>query len=362
MTKISDLPRDVIGEILSRVPLTSLRAVRSTCKTWNDTSKIQVLGQKAAGARKKSQFLEFMVVDRCLCSLRFDLRGVRNDDYELAGPSITKIKVDISIVDQCNGLLLCYLKDDHTKILVWNPYLGQSRLIQTGEKYFTLYALGYDENRNHKILKICDADCQFFEVYDFSSDSWRFLDISFDHDYEPFFRTVLSLKGNTYFPGRNYLVCFDFTTERFGRCMPLPYTYHPDYALDQFWVRDEKVAVAVEYYTSRKLQIWITTKLEPNEVSWSSFLRLDVSLINGLPYNFLIYPRTFFIDEEKKVVILIDRRMLVPGQREILAHIIGEDGYLKSFNIIRNSGPNRWDLAEFVYCSYVPSLAQVQIN
>lgn len=144
--------------------------------------------------------------------------------------------------------------------------------------------------------------------------------------------------------------------------MPLPYTYHPDYALDQFWVRDEKVAVAVEYYTSRKLQIWITTKLEPNEVSWSSFLRLDVSLINGLPYNFLIYPRTFFIDEEKKVVILIDRRMLVPGQREILAHIIGEDGYLKSFNIIRNSGPNRWDLAEFVYCSYVPSLAQVQIN
>ena len=49
----------------------------STCKTWNDSSKNQVLGQKAP---RRNQFLEFVVVNQSVCLLRFDLEGIRNDD------------------------------------------------------------------------------------------------------------------------------------------------------------------------------------------------------------------------------------------------------------------------------------------
>jgi len=39
MEKMSDLPRELVEEILSRVPVKSMREVRVTCKTWNALSK-----------------------------------------------------------------------------------------------------------------------------------------------------------------------------------------------------------------------------------------------------------------------------------------------------------------------------------
>ncbi|CAN7112271.1 unnamed protein product [Brassica rapa subsp. narinosa] len=34
-TMISDLPRDMAEEVLSKLPITALRGVRFTCKNWN---------------------------------------------------------------------------------------------------------------------------------------------------------------------------------------------------------------------------------------------------------------------------------------------------------------------------------------
>lgn len=36
-------------------------------------------------------------------------------------------QVKISQVSHCEGLLLCTLKDDNTRFVIWNPYLGQTR-------------------------------------------------------------------------------------------------------------------------------------------------------------------------------------------------------------------------------------------
>ncbi|CAH8261111.1 unnamed protein product [Arabidopsis lyrata] len=43
MTMMSDLTQDLVEEILCRVPITSLGAVRSTCKGWNALSKERIL-------------------------------------------------------------------------------------------------------------------------------------------------------------------------------------------------------------------------------------------------------------------------------------------------------------------------------
>ncbi|KAL0716925.1 hypothetical protein Bca4012_066247 [Brassica carinata] len=80
-------------------------------------------------------------------------------------------KIKISQVFHGNGLLLCVLKDDATKFIVWNPYWGQTRLIEC--RYFLRhkgwdklsYALGYEDKgsscRTHKFLRFidqCDDD------------------------------------------------------------------------------------------------------------------------------------------------------------------------------------------------------------
>ncbi|CAN7011113.1 hypothetical protein Bca4012_030076 [Brassica carinata] len=79
MTTISDLSWDLVGEIFSRVPLTSLSAVRSTCKTWKALSKNQILGRKSA----KKQFMAFVMIEHhySIYSLRFEIQGIRNENY-----------------------------------------------------------------------------------------------------------------------------------------------------------------------------------------------------------------------------------------------------------------------------------------
>ncbi|CAN8270920.1 unnamed protein product [Cochlearia groenlandica] len=322
MTIISDLSNDLIGEILSRVPLISLRSLRSTCKTWNALSKIQIIGNKAS----RKQFMEFMIVDNRLCSIRFDFQRIHDGDEDDDNNNATFVEPvkQVSILDQveifrlfhCDGLLLCVTKDD-LDLVVWNPYLGQTRWIQptTTRNEFNMvdiYAFGYgieNNNRNHKILMAYTnyegEKRKYIDMYDFGSNTWKNLDVSL---YSIIFSYIdsLSLKGNTYFLGQqevsimdgelvgvkkieDYLICFDFTTERFGPHMLLPIQSYPrSFDVKSLaWVRDEKLAVLYNTFeTLEMIHIWITTKIGPSEVSWSKFLTLDTTtLVWGLPVD-----------------------------------------------------------------------------
>ncbi|CAF2079078.1 BnaC01g37400D [Brassica napus] len=213
MTAMSDLTEDMTKEIFFRVPLTSLSAVRSTCKNWNSISKSQ-------------QFLRFMVKDFRVCSLKFDLQGIRSKE-NFVHPSIKQVSVfdpvAISQIFQCEGLLLCVTKDK-SRLLVWNPYLGKMRWIQPRNSFHMLYkyAIGYDKN-----------------------------------------------------------------------------------------------------------QIWVTkNKIDPCEVSWSKFLRTTFRCMDGNQAG------SFFIDEEKKIVVVVDLESYKGGiVRNQKTNVIGQDGYFKSVNM-----------------------------
>ncbi|KAG7565042.1 Galactose oxidase/kelch beta-propeller [Arabidopsis suecica] len=329
------------------------------------------------------------LVDSRICSLRLDLQGIRKkDDEDFIDPSMKPIsipnnhQVEISQVYHCDGLLLCIAKDN-SRLFVWNPYLGQTKWIQPRNKFhkYDRFALGYDDNRNHKILRfLYDEENNEsgrriqIDVYDFSSDSWRVLDVNPDGDI-PFYQSGVSLKGNTYFFGQEVtqaskvtdietcLLCFDFTTERFGPRLPL--LFHPPCpsfeTVTLSWVRDEKLAVLYNHYiTSEIIEIRISTKIEPNAVSWSSFLTLDMSLVNGLRDDFSMFfeAKSFFIDEEKKVVVLFDSKV-IENCRYQMAYIVGDDGYFNSVNIGVISNSQRKP-GKLVCSSYVPSLVQLQ--
>lgn len=80
MTTMSDLAPELVGEILARVPITSLRAVRSTCKSWDSLSGNLIFDKAVA----RKQLLGFMTMDYKLCSVRFDLQGVRNGFIDIS--------------------------------------------------------------------------------------------------------------------------------------------------------------------------------------------------------------------------------------------------------------------------------------
>ncbi|KAL0733390.1 hypothetical protein Bca4012_009600 [Brassica carinata] len=233
-----------------------------------------------------------------------------------------------------------------------------------------MYVLGYDNNNNHKILSfsIVDLNIEDTEVYCFSSDTWRVLDVG------PVYcnlnnKFVVSLKGNTYFCSPDHehkysLVCFDFTTERFGPLLPLPPPFHRDYhpVLTDIISSNEKLVLLHNDYLCEKVEIWITTKIELNVVLWNKFLKLNYWYFpKGLlpdDYWRCFDCRSWFIDEEKKVVVFLD---ITPKTCFFqMAYIIGEDGYFRSVNL--GVAPyTEWLYYNIEYYIYVPTLVQVHV-
>ncbi|CAF2042539.1 unnamed protein product, partial [Brassica napus] len=217
----------------------------------------------------------------------------------------------IEEVFHSDGLLLCVR--NRSNFVVWNPYLGQTRCIPPASRdfrFYDMFCFGYDKNnRNHKILRFCydnDESLFCFELFDFKTSSWRLLDIEPDVDLDVY-RSGVSLKGNTYFvaqtnrPGViDVLLCFDFTTERFWR--PLPFHYDAVEHVVLSCVREEKLAVL--YQIENTMEIWITTKIEYDDVSWSKFLEVEMTPLNGFDYDFDTETESFFIDEDKKFAVV----------------------------------------------------------
>ncbi|ESQ42462.1 hypothetical protein EUTSA_v10015452mg [Eutrema salsugineum] len=356
MTSISDLPGDLLGEILSKVVLTSLRAVRLTCKRWNSLSKYHIFGKEAT----RNQFLGFMMIDYKVCSMRLDFQGnnlVYSSIKQVSLPD--QVQISISEIFHCGGLLLCVAKY-HSRLLVWNPYLGQTRWVfsRTGTDFHIgdNYSLGHDNNNNHlnhKILKVfngCDDTTKKhfygFEIYDLNSNSWRLLDVKTKWDLDWMIQCRVILKGNTYFlaqdPKRlidNFLLCFDFTQERFGPPLTLPFSSSGMYSSTLSCTREDQLAVLHQRLKPGRytlFEIWVTTKIETKALSWSKLFKVAIDspvalASSGFPSCF--NTGSFFFDEEKKVAVVTDLYGYVKPQHFRKAYIISNDGCFKCLNI-----------------------------
>ncbi|KAL1189224.1 F-box protein [Cardamine amara subsp. amara] len=103
------------------------------------------------------------------------------------------------------------------------------------------------------------------------------------------------------------------------------------------------------------MEIWVTTKIEPNAASWNSkvFLAANIEQLIGPHFGFT--SGNFFIDEEKKVAVVFDkdkdRDCPTPNNK---AYILGVDGSLKEVYLGECANHMRYPRL----CSYVPSSVQ----
>ncbi|ANM61014.1 F-box associated ubiquitination effector family protein [Arabidopsis thaliana] len=307
MTTMSDLSVDLVGEILSRVPLTSLSAVRCTCKSWNTLSKHQIFGKAELAATK--QFLGFTVMDYKVCSLRFDLQGIRNDgdDFVDHGKSGLKIRNKAVKKNHGNGL--------HRKT-------GRCHIVERSElNQVEVYDVFHSDG-----LLLC-----------VTKDHWRLVHV---HNTQ---------KSMILTPVHGGWLRSIPSAERFGPHLPLPVHSYDDVTLS--CVRQEQLALLYgNNETDDSLEIWITNQIDPNAVSWSIFLKVDIKPLIGFPKDF--DPGSFFIDEEKKVVVVYDLDGHLYSTKKNCAYqrlyIIGEDGYFTSVKIKCSDSPE--------FSAYAPSL------
>ncbi|KFK37930.1 hypothetical protein AALP_AA3G048600 [Arabis alpina] len=364
---MSGLPRDMEEEVLSRVPVRFLGEVRSTCKKW-----ITLTRSESFLVAKKKQRKGIEVV--MMLNHRVYLMSV-----DLLSPSIERIGnlnadgVDISRIFHCDGLILCLIsKLKHpSRLLVSNPFLGQRKWIEPTSSYQT--RLGYDkEKKEHKVLRFVNDYLRTaknrgleLEIYSLHSNSWKAI---YEITRKPYWhisapRPGVSLKGNTYWYAREsihkadppFLLCFDFTAERFGPRLPLPFHGTASDTISLSSVREEQLAVlylkggaAAPTYT---VKIWITSKIEPNGVSWSNlFLAVDLKQLIG--HRVCLFSGNFFLDEEKKVAVVLD---ITRGRN--IAYVLGNNGYFKPVDLgeYEVGKGTCWPCVR----SYVPSTVQI---
>ncbi|ESQ47467.1 hypothetical protein EUTSA_v10022006mg [Eutrema salsugineum] len=271
-------------------------------------------------------------------------------------------QVDIVQVFHCDGLLLCTTK--HNRLVVWNPCSGETKWIhaKTRFKKDSKFALGYQNNKSCRSYKILTCRNHYnpnavFEIYEFISNSWRVLDDDVPWDNIIHVGKGVSLKGNTYWVASDrkdnesvFILCFDFTTERFRR-LSLPPTQTTCTNLSL--VREEQLSVLKQSFFPLKMELWVTNNKFDNEaaaLSWSICFADDLELIE------LRYPlfMTFLLDEEKKVAMCC--RQSCWGSRNMV-YIIGEDDEYYTEIPLGRSTNKSW--MPFIF-NYVPSLVQIQ--
>ncbi|CAA7041993.1 unnamed protein product [Microthlaspi erraticum] len=328
-----------------------------------------------------------MLSDSRVYSLKFDLQRIDND-YDIVDPSIKQVsvlgQVETSQVFHCHGLLLFVTKDQ--KLVLWNPYLGQTMSTKRSKTFKSLsryekFGLGYDSiNGYHKILRVYERKNGSLrsEIYDCNSTSWRVLGVVPEWDIT-YHDISMSVNGNTYFLALENatkdskieeddvlwsLHCFDFTAERFGPLLPLPFQSH-EYSSESValsCVRDEQLALLF-LRNPEVMEFWITTKIDPSSVSWSKFLEVDTRSFPWFPS--VVMAGAFFLDEAEKKAVLVSsfRKYRSPTKTCCYqtAYIIGEDGYFKSEVIIGARLSKKCGYCfPFVFTSYVPSLVQLK--
>ncbi|XP_013624265.1 PREDICTED: putative F-box protein At3g21120 [Brassica oleracea var. oleracea] len=234
MTRIN-LPEDLLVEILSKVPAITLARFRTTSKEWNTLIRDGRLAKKYySNAPKQSLVILLNKFRVCLSSV--NLCGVHNNiapsvkitsQLRLRDPlSSSSEEDDIQDVSHCEGLLLCTTKDNRR--VVWNPCSGKTMWIQPRNSYkdSDYYTIGYDKKSFcYKILRMDTFHIEY-EVYDFTSNSWKNIHETRDLSISQMGSHV-SVNGNTYCLGLSkedpsgiILLCFDFSIKRLTVSLP----------------------------------------------------------------------------------------------------------------------------------------------
>ncbi|XP_010422655.1 PREDICTED: putative F-box protein At4g10190 [Camelina sativa] len=233
------LLEELVVEILDKASTASLARLRCVSKRWNALIKDVRL------AEKRSHATVIMLIDFVVYLMSVNLREIHNnkvmvtDQFSLKDPlSKSSEEVKIWNILHCDGLLLCTTKD--LRLIVWNPYSHETSWIQPRSSYTKLdyFALGKTSCNKYKILGMQQFGEVMpylleYEIYDFTSSSWRVVGKTTDWSIETWRGRVMYVNGNTYWLAYSkdkvdFLQSFDYSTESF-RSVSLPgdrHSYH----------------------------------------------------------------------------------------------------------------------------------------
>ncbi|XP_023634668.1 putative F-box protein At4g10190 [Capsella rubella] len=337
------LPEDLLVEILYRVPEASLARFRSTSKEWN------ALIKNNERLAKKSKII--MLID-------FRVYLATIDVYD---NNIVKLTSHLSLKDP---------RSTSAEEVIYSKYFtatancyAQQMIIDWKSNY---YALGKSSSNKYKILRIrqhgnvFEADIVEYEIYDFTSNSWRVVGETREWSIPWLKHCGISVNGNTYwlafshiqYSQKDILLSFDFSIERF-EIVSLPVDNFSYFYTALSVTREEQKLCLLAMRDAGKglsefdVHVWMATKIESTgAITWRKFLTVKHSVYD----RFLMFCNgmNFLADRENNI-------LMCPGKQansKSFLHIVGKDKHLEVDHHEAGS--------KCVVVCYVPTSAQIQ--
>ncbi|CAH8383895.1 unnamed protein product [Eruca vesicaria subsp. sativa] len=358
----TELPFDLMEEILSWVPSKSLKRFRYTCKQWktliSDSSFIKKhLSNMRCREQQFTVFNDVTLVSPVTDSTTVSSVCVGIDFDDLNEPRLNmhafepllSSSLSVKNMYHCDGLLLYVMR---AYLLVLNPLLKQGRWIKYGKMDHSLdaYGLGYvSSNRpscgdDYKMVRFrCGkSKDSSIKVYEFKTNYWKVIDNIFDGFLE-FPESTVCLKGIPYWIGYvkgktcKTIESFDFSKERFETLFLPPSANGSSNSHSLGVFGGDKLSLLHESHVTGKIQLWVMKK------HWSKLMKISTP-------EFSMCPRysSYFIEKNGKLVLSIR------GRNYIKVYIAEKDDECKNVEtlsmdlLISGSG-----------CYYVPSLLPV---
>ncbi|CAH8377953.1 unnamed protein product [Eruca vesicaria subsp. sativa] len=311
------LPRDLVGDILCRLPLKSLARFRAVCKEWNTIWEDKSFSNYYL-SRTRPQFMVATKYQTCSIEINLDeedhvLSSIVERDITLEYPCETHTSLGY-----CDGFVLfCMQKKGFA---IWNPWVRQNKFIENHVE-FDYCGIGYDNLTGYKIFGLKrfynsrGEDNYKVAIYECKSDVWKF--INDNTGLEPrrliMLDNIVSINGNLYFVAidtktrESFLQCFDFSEDKFKTiCANLPimegcYTgllavFRGDRL--SLLMHSEEVDMKVEILVSKQRVEKYGEVLE-----WISFMTVSIPNFPSLQPH-ILYPRpTYFVDSEKRLFV-----------------------------------------------------------
>ncbi|KAF8098826.1 hypothetical protein N665_0257s0039 [Sinapis alba] len=301
---LSTLPPEIIQEIFYKTPAEALVRSKPTCKEWYALITNQSFTNQHF-QRSQEHFIRIFDTVQIMDPVTRTTSVSPIPNALLQHPFKIDSLVYTQIV-QCDGFMLveCNMwkyRDGglrYTNLALWNPVLRNLRWIEptrsiTSSDY---YGIGYKDKGSdgYKILRFSSRPWEIeryedkpkVEIYECKTSSWRTLvDVKLDMDVN-IMSNCVAVMGNMYWIAyrdeeeEDFIRCFDFSDETFKDICLCPPLYGDNSHLGCF--NGDSLSLLQQDEVSKKIEVWVSSKLSDGDVSFSKFFSLSGSDLPAL--------------------------------------------------------------------------------
>ncbi|KAK4432926.1 F-box protein CPR1 [Sesamum alatum] len=279
------LPRELLSEVLTRLPVKSLLRFKCVSKLWVDLINCPCFIRSHLDNSKRRGRINIKIgrgfsISNYFHTLHLDL----GNGYKAEARNLT-LPLDHHglVAGTCNGLV-CLLGPPHEPVVFWNPSTQQYRHGPLLESYEC--GFGYDQNsQDYKFVTVVTGNFhdrwQTCKIYSLKSSSW-----CYQHDFYNdlflvstlvFASSVVHWVYSNRFGDRGSIVAVDLGTNKAPRSLSFPpgpfqYRFVKNWKLDS--LNDSLCALYYDY--NQQVDVWMMKNAD--DKSWGKLFSLSASV------------------------------------------------------------------------------------